>query len=686
MPPYIPIRADLAHAQALRRLARRRLIVGVLTAIVLSTALVGVWAWRFAFADLPTIPDKAQLWSLNRPPGITFLDRAGRTVGQRGPRHGQTVALRELPDFVPRAFLAVEDRRFYDHPGVDLIGVARAARADLSAGKVVQGGSTITQQLVKNLFLSADQTARRKAQEAALAWKLERRLSKTEVLELYLNRIYFGDGAYGVEAAAQTYFGHTARKLTLSEAALLAALPKAPTRLDPTNDLEAAQARSRIVLAAMRQEGWITPGQQAEALTHAPSLQEEKPLEGDFGYVLDLAQAQARVLADGKAPDLIVHLTVDAALQAVAARDLREGVAEGRGLGATQGALVALAPDGAIRALVGGIDHRRSPFDRATQAMRQPGSSFKAFVYAAAMEQGLGPETIRSDAPVRFGRYAPQNSGGGYAGPVTLQDAFARSINTVAVRVAHEVTPRKVAELARRFGLGEIPPRPLLPIALGAYEVNLLDLTAGYQVFQQGGRKRDPHLIERISNAHGDLLYIHPFSAEGVDVFDRARAGSMVRMMRGVIEHGTGRRADFGRPAAGKTGTSQNYRDAWFIGFTPDWVAGVWVGDDRNRSMRGMHGGDLPAAIWRRFMTAAHDTLPVRDFDLPEAMFEPAPPEAQTPGEAAPPRATVRVYPRGAERGPRTLRQAPPLRREDRDGFYDDLAQDLDRAAEGERP
>ena len=672
-----------------------RVVTAAVIAAVLALALLGVWGWRFAFAGLPEIPEKAALWSLNRPPGVTFLDKDGRTVGQRGPKHGQSVGLRELPAFVPQAFLAAEDRRFYQHPGVDLMGVARAVRADLGAGHVVQGGSTITQQLVKNLFLSSDQTFRRKAQEAALAWRLERRLTKTEVLELYLNRIYFGAGSYGLEAAAESYFGKSARALTLPEAALLAALPKAPTRLDPTNDLAAAIARSRLVLAAMREEGWITPAAEKAALARPPVLVPEKPFEGDLGYVLDFAQAQARALSGGKAPDLIVRLTVDSALQVEAARDVREGVAEGQALGATQAALVALAPDGAVRVLVGGVDHRASPFDRATQAMRQPGSAFKAFVYAAGFQQGMRRQSIRTDGPIRLGSWAPQNSSRGYAGPVPLSEAFARSINTVAVRVAREVGPGSVAKLARSFGLGEIPPHPDLSVALGAYEVSLLDLTAGYQVFQQAGRRAEPYLIAEIRNARGDLLYAHGPTAS--QVYDPALAGEMVRMMQGVVQHGTGRRADFGRPAAGKTGTSQSYRDAWFVGFTPDWVAGVWVGDDRNRPMKHMAGGDLPASIWRRFMIAAHDGLPAREFDLPPP---PAPPEASEDAPAADATAIVSteaVSPRAAARRSERREEdeqalppqedvPPPQSEPRRTEFYDDLATDLDRTARGGPP
>jgi penicillin-binding protein 1A len=658
--------------------------------LILAALLVGLSVWKLAFSDLPTLPDKAALWSLNQPPGITFLDRDGQVIATRGSRRGQVVGLAEMPAYVPEAFLAAEDRRFYSHPGVDVIGVLRAAAADLGRRRVVQGGSTITQQVARNIFLTPDQTLRRKLQEAVLAWRIEQVMTKAEILDLYLNRIYFGEGAYGIEAAAQTYFGVSARNLTLAQAAVLAALPKAPTRLDPTNDLQAALGRSRLVLVEMRDAGWITAAQVSAAASAPPALVAEKPEEEDFGYVLDLASQRARLLADKRAPDL--RLTVDRKLQAAGAEVVRDGVAEGKSLGATQAALVALTPDGAVRALVGGRSYRDSPYDRATQAMRQPGSAFKPLVYATALEAGVRPQDIRQDQPIHFAGWSPENYGGGYSGAVTVAEALARSINTISVRLAREVGPDKVAALARRFGLAMIPLHPSLPIALGAYEVDLLDLTSAYQVLQNGGRRVEPYLIQSVTNAHGDLLYRHPDSVLP-QVYDPLQAGLMTRMMEGVISHGTGTRAAFGRPAAGKTGTSQNWRDAWFVGFTPDWAAGVWVGDDHGRPMAKVVGGDLPAEMWRKFMITAHDGLPVRDFpDLPQA--PPAKPgtgpsdevvaaqdgqaiaAASTPDDAQPPESAPAP-------GPAPADPHPVGRPSD---FYAGLAQDLGRDADGQPP
>ena len=608
------IRADLDHQRA--RTKRGWVAAGV-TALVtglLCLTLVGVWAWRLAFTGLPPTPDGPGLAQVGRPPSVVFLDRTGTEIGRRGPGGGEILRLADLPPYVPRAFLAAEDRRFYGHFGVDLVGVARAAWVDLKARRIVEGGSTITQQIARTLFLTPDQTVRRKAQEAVLAVRIEQRMGKDDILKLYLNRIYFGAGAYGLEAASQTYFGKPARALTLSEAALLAALPKAPTRLDPTNNFEAALARSRLVLARMQREKWVTPEQAAQARAAPPRLAKEPEREESFGYVLDLAAARVRAMVPKESGALVVRLSIDADLQREAQAAVREAARVNAARGAEQAALVALGRDGAILALVGGVDHRDSPYDRAVQARRQPGSAFKPFVYAAALEAGAKPEDVRRDAPVTYGDWSPRNAGGGYAGDVTLSEALARSINTVAVKLADEVGPMQVARLARRFGLESIPPNPSLSVALGAYEVDLLDLTAAYQVFQSGGYRMPPYLMESLTTTDGHELWRRPAVAPA-PVYDRARNGQMVRMMQRVITDGAGRRADIGRPAAGKTGTSSNNRDAWFVGFTPELTAGVWVGADDARPMRGIAGGDLPAEIWKRFMLKAHEGVPARGFE-----------------------------------------------------------------------
>ncbi len=617
-PPPFPIRADLNHRQSKARRGRLRVVLTGLLGVVLLAALLGLWFWRWALADLPGLPDKAGLWSLNREPSITFLDSTGQTVGVRGAGRNERLTLANLPPYVARAFVAAEDRRFYSHFGVDPQGLARAFYVNVKARRVVEGGSTITQQLARNLFLTQDQTLRRKVQEAALAIQIERRLTKDEILALYLDRIYFGAGAYGLPSAAKTYFAKAPPALTLSEAALLAALPKAPSRYARSN-LTKAMDRSHEVLRDMQAAGWITSADQAKAVADPPKLAAPDATEDDFGYVLDLASARARELTRGGRPsDLVVRLTIDPRLQHEAAATVREGAARGAGQGATQGALVALGPNGVIRALVGGVDHRDSGYDRASQAMRQPGSAFKPFVYATALEAGLTPADVRVDAPVRYGDWAPKNAGGGYAGSVTLADAFARSINTIAVKLTAEVGPEKVRLLAARFGLNRIPAKPSLTMALGTYETTLLELVAAYQVLQQGGRKSDTHLIDLIATPEGTVLYRHTES-QPRQVYDARLNGQMVRMMEGVVERGTGKRAALDRPVAGKTGTSQDDRDAWFVGFTPELVTGVWIGDDQSRPMKAMGGGDLPAELWKRFMVAALTDRPAQGFSLTSA-------------------------------------------------------------------
>jgi penicillin-binding protein 1A len=607
-------RADLIVSRRRRFGPAARATVVALVVAVLTSVLVVAWVKLAYLSDLPPIPSDSAIWSLNRAPGVTFLDRNGVKIASRGPRHGRRVRLAELPAYAPRAFLAAEDRRFYRHGAVDWVGAGRALLADVRAGAAVQGGSTLSQQLAKTVFLTSDKTIKRKVQEAALAIELERRLGKDQILELYLNRVFFGASAYGVEAAAQAYFNKPAAVLTLPEAALLAALPKAPSRLSPANDMGAAVERSRVILRRMAEEGWISPAELQRALANPPTLSPEPGEEADFGYVLDLAQTETASLAKGRAPDLIVQLSIDRTAQVTAAQIARRVIqTQGRGAKAREAALVALSPDGGIRAMVGGLDHGFSRFNRAVQAQRQPGSAFKPFVYAAALERGISPTDIRKDAPPRMGPWSPANYDGTYRGPVTVEEALVKSINTVAVRLAQEAGVDRIGDIDQRFGLTSIPPRPGLSVALGAYEINLLELTSGYQVFQQDGRRVDPYLIVQISSSSGELIYLHQPSPVR-QVYDPGRAGQMVRMLKGVIQRGTGTHAAFGRPAAGKTGTSQSWRDAWFVGFTPDWVCGVWVGNDDGAQMNKVTGGDLPAEIWRRFMLAAHDGLPARDF------------------------------------------------------------------------
>jgi penicillin-binding protein 1A len=634
---------------------RRRLPAWLATTIatvlmVLAVGALGgaVWLQKAYVAELPPLPHREVLYAFNRAPAIRFYDRTGQLIAARGPRYGDQVRLAQLPGYLPQAMLAAEDRRFYRHGAVDLWAIGRAFVANHKAGRVVEGGSTLSQQLAKTLFLTPDQTFRRKIQEAVLAVRIERLLSKDEVLELYLNRIYFGANTYGVDAAARTYFGKPASQVTLAEAALLAALPKAPTRLALHHGMDEALQRSHLVLRRMEAEGWITADAARAAAAVTPKLAPTaQPNDGDFGWALDFATSEAIRMAGPNSPDLMVRLSIDPRLQRRGAAIVRGAIARSRGLHVSQGALVSLSADGAIRAMVGGVNYQDSVFNRAAQARRQPGSSFKPFIYAAALERGVRPTDVRMDAPIRIGGWSPENYGGGYRGPVMVQTALARSINTVAVRLAQECGGKAIGALARRFGFTTLPDDPNLSVALGAYEVSVLEMTSAFQVVQLGGARVQPYIIEEIRNVSGKRVLLHLTSAPA-PAYDAARAGVMLRMLQGVTAYGTGVRANFGWPIAGKTGTSQNWRDAWFVGFTPEFVTGVWVGNDDSRPMRKVTGGELPAQIWRAFMIEAHKGVPMRDFDwlLP-------------------------------------LPQATPVPQPDhRDGFYDDLSAEFARTAD----
>ncbi len=652
--------------------ARRRgkrlnaIIAGVAVALIAGLGAIAFWL----FHDMPSIPDQKHLWAMAREPGITFEDVNGAVIATRGARNGHKVTIGELPAYAPRAFLAAEDRRFYQHGPVEVRSILRALFRNARTDAPDQGGSTLTQQIAKTLFLSPERAVKRKLQEAFIAWRLESRMTKDEVLELYLNRIFFGERSYGLDAASVQYFGHSATTLSVGEAALLASLPKAPSRLSPTRNMPQALERSSLVLSIMRQEGWISSAQEQAAISAPPVLVPPRTGDQNFGYVLDLAASEATAIAGENAPDLIVRLTIDPDLQTKAQSIVAETIArEGRGVNASQAALIAMTPDGAIRAIVGGVDHDESPFNRATQARRQPGSSFKPIVYAAALERGVSPQDVLIDKPIRIGGWRPANYGGGYSGAVTVQRALAESINTIAVQLAQRAGSERLGEISRRFGLTTIPAAPNLSVSLGAYEVSLREITNAFQVFQDCGERRPSFLITSITSSSGELVWQHTVTA-GAPAYDPRLAGQMVRMMEGVIQNGTGRHADLGRPAAGKTGTSQDWRDAWFVGFTPDWAAGVWVGNDDNSQMARVTGGSLPAEIWRRFMIEAHKGVPPHDFDFLPVETAPAPAdETPDPEDVA----------GEVEAVPATDAKPAPSKPDDRSSFYGSLADDFER-------
>jgi penicillin-binding protein 1A len=563
------------------------------------------------------LPDVSRLGEIRKQPSITLLADDGEVIATYGDLYGATVQLDELPPYLPQAVLATEDRRFYGHFGLDPIGLLRAAYVNLRDWELSQGGSTITQQLAKNVFLTPARTVRRKGQEMLLALWLERNFSKDQILALYLNRVYFGAGTYGVDAAARKFFGKPATQVTPYEAAMLAGLLRAPSVFNPMNDRAAADARALLVLRNMVAADYLSEEKAAAigegkdlAVSYAAS---EHPGRHFADWVMDQVSGYVGFVDR----DLVVVTTLDTRLQRLAETELVKLLdAQGPERDASQAALVTLTPDGAVRAMVGGRDYATSEFNRATQSLRQPGSAFKAFVFLAGLEHGLTPDSPMFDGPIRIGNWSPRNYENGYNGDVTVREAFARSLNSVAVQVSERIGRRNVVEAARRLGItSDLTPGP--SIALGSSGVSLLELTGAYATFDNGGYGAWPRGIEQIRDRNGDILYHREGDGPGLVVQPEHVAG-MLDLMTSVVEWGTGKSARIGRPAAGKTGTGQDYRDAWFVGFTAELVTGVWVGNDDNTPMKKVVGGGLPAQVWHNFMAAALEGEPVRPLPLPD--------------------------------------------------------------------
>ena len=589
--------------------------------IVLLLGL-GVAGWLVSIAH--DLPDTSGLIEVERAPSLAFYDHDGRLIARRGSAHGRLAVIEQLPDYVTDAVMAVEDRRFYSHFGVDIIGTGRALLANIRAGRVVQGGSTLTQQLAKNLFLTSERTIRRKVQEVMLAFWLESRFSKDEIFELYLNRVYFGGGAWGIEAAATRYFGKTASELNLGEAALLAGLLKAPSRYSPVNDAQRAAARATVVLDLMAQTGRITEQERIDA-AETPIRVSRGASSPGAQYFIDWVAQDARALVGGNHGDLIVRTTLDVNAQRAAELAV-SGVMDDpdMALGAGEAALVALAHDGSVRAMVGGRNYATSQFNRAVLAHRQPGSAFKAFVYASAFEAGLTPDDIRDDAQIRLGDWSPQNYNDEYRGPMSLREAFSRSSNSVAVRITEETGRGHVARLAARFGI-ESPQRVDRSLALGVHEVTPLELASAYAPFANGGYRAPAYGIASIETRDGEVLYAAP-PAAGEVVMDARTLAQMSDLLQTVVRSGTGRRAAVaGMNVGGKTGTTNDFRDAWFAGYAGELVAVVWTGNDDNSQTRRATGGGPPARIFSAFMSAApRSGLDAHPSIMPLQLAEPA--------------------------------------------------------------
>ncbi|MBY0502202.1 MAG: PBP1A family penicillin-binding protein [Alphaproteobacteria bacterium] len=557
------------------------------------------------------LPDITKLQQSERRPSITVLAKDGTKLATYGDLHGEMVDIKKMPPHVIHALLAIEDRRFYSHFGVDLIGLIRAVWVNYRAGHVVQGGSTITQQLAKNFLQSEklysvnDKSLRRKIQEALLAIWLENKFTKDQILTIYFNRVYLGSGAFGLPAASQHYFGKPPQDLSLYEAAVIAGLLKAPSKYSPSNNPQLADQRATQVLENMAKEGFISEGAKDAALALASSTPET--FQGSaIRYFTDWIVDILPQYVDTEDKDLIVTTTLDPRLQSLAETKLAV-VMEEKGIPAkvSQMALVSMTPEGAIRTLLGGTNYKKSQFSRATQALRQPGSAFKLVLYLAALEAGMHPMDRVSDLPIRIGTWQPKNYKYQVRGEISLQDAMAYSVNSVSVRLAQRLGLPRIVQTARRLGMNSPLPNDLT-IVLGTGETTLLELTAAYAIIARNGMSVKPYAILKITDLEGHPLYTHR-DIPPHRIVDSSVAQALTQMMQAVMSYGTGKNSAIGRPSAGKTGTSQLHRDAWLIGFTPDLITGVWAGNDDNTPMDPKPGS--PAAkLWHLFMKGTTDS------------------------------------------------------------------------------
>ncbi len=585
---------------------RKRSILGRVLSFFFVLGFWGAVVGGLAFAYIWFSLDQRGLLQIpQRQPGIMILASDGTVLSEQGAFFGDAARMGELPDYVPNAVIAIEDRRFRFHYGVDPVGLVRAITRNLVAGHMVQGGSTLTQQLAKNLFLTPERTLTRKAQEAVLAIWLESKFSKDEILQLYLNRVYFGSGAYGIEQAAHVFYNKPAAELSIIEAATLAGVLKAPSNYSPSKQPEESLARAKLVISAMAEQNFISAEDAKNAIIAPSSV-----VAGDYvpakQYAVDWIDDQLPLLVKDYDQSIRIETTIDPAIQSSAEQSLRQRLSEsGKKLNVSEGAIVVMDGSGAVTAMVGGRSYKKSQYNRATKAKRQPGSAFKPFVYLTAFEHGYTPDSVVVDEPVQIGGWSPENYKQNYQGPVTLEHAFAESINSVAAKLAFAVGPATVAATAERLGITS-PLGHDASIALGTSEVTPLELTAAFVPFSNGGTVVQPYVVRRIVARDGTVLYERKGDGLG-RVMGETELGNMNRIFRAVVREGTATKAQFGNfDIGGKTGTSQDYRDAWFVGFTPYMVAGVWMGNDDNSPTKSVTGGSLPAQVWRDVMEPAH--------------------------------------------------------------------------------
>lgn len=543
-----------------------------------------------------TLPDLENAQAAYRKPIVNIIAENGDTIATYGDLYGNPVNLETLPEYVPEAILATEDHRFFQHAGIDPIGIARALYTNLAAGRRVQGGSTITQQVAKNLFLTFDKTIKRKIQEMLLAIWLEYNFTKEQILTLYLNRVYLGSGTYGIDAASRRYFNRPAEELTLYQAAVLAGILKAPSRYNPAQYPKAAKARAKIVLDKMADNGFISRAEAVKALVNADTETTKKQNFSNDRYFSDWIIAQAEDYLGEIDRDINIHTTFRPDIQKVAAKALQDSINSWPQV--NEGAAVVMGYDGAVLAMIGGIDYNKSQFNRVSQARRQPASTVKPFVYLAALENGYNTEDVIHDKPVNINGWVPKNDNGKYYGHIFLEEALIHSLNTVPVILANDIGIKTVHKLFRRFGIADSR-CPLTPASiLGSCEVSLLKLTAAYAALADNGHAVRPYGISQITAKDGTTLY-ERVSSSGIAIADKEKTEQIKDILRKVVEEGTGQEAALSFDVYGKTGTSQNNRDAWFVGFSDDIVAGVWVGNDDESPMPRVYGGNLPAKIWR---------------------------------------------------------------------------------------
>jgi penicillin-binding protein 1A len=576
-------------------------LYGGLLALIALIVAVGV-----AMSSLPSYQELVRRDDLGQTIRVRAAD--GSILLSTGPSFGNWLRYEEIPDIMKKAMVAVEDKRFRSHPGVDPIGTARAFKVRVQKGRWTQGGSTITQQLARNIFLTNSRTFGRKVREGVLALALERRFSKDQILELYLNRVYFGGGAYGIDAASRRFFGHSAKTLSLSEAAIIAGLVKAPSNYAPSADAEAARSRAEVVIRLMQENGDVTP---ATAASAEPAEVKIIPTStpNSVRYFTDWVLPQLDTLIDETVEPIEVWTTLDPNMQRLGDQVINAATPAG-----AQGALVALDRDGSVRAMIGGRDYVRSLYNRATQANRQPGSAFKLFVYLAAIEAGYKPDDLVSDEPITINGWSPRNNNRTFAGQVPLRQAFAQSINTVSVRLAQEVGFRTVADMAQRFGI-TTPVVTHPSMALGSSEVRLLDMTRAFAAVAAKGNAVTPYGIKRVTTADGAILYQHPPN-EGRVLVAPWVAAQMTDLLQAAVLTGTARAAQIGRPVAGKTGTTTSNKDGWFLGFSSGLTTGIWMGRDDNKAIPGLQGGRAPARAFHDFMSRAVANRPAESFEI----------------------------------------------------------------------